>query len=103
MSAMIALIQIMEKSKDYVNSKGKLMEISKIDNDGITNKERIKLLLVIWKSTWISSILGVMPGVGGGVSQFLCYNEVKKTSKNPQEFGKGSLEGIALLKLVTIL
>lgn len=95
MIAMIALIQIMEKSKDYVNSKGKLMKISKIDNDGITNKERIKLLPAIWKSTWISSILGVMPGVGGGVSQFLCYNEVKRTSKNPQEFGKGSLEGIA--------
>ncbi|MGL4955292.1 MAG: tripartite tricarboxylate transporter permease, partial [Cetobacterium sp.] len=58
-------------------------------------KERINLLPAIWKSTWISSILGVMPGVGGGVSQFLCYNEVKRTSKNPQEFGKGSLEGIA--------
>lgn len=36
-----------------------------------------------------------MPGVGGGVAQFLCYNEARRTSKHPEEFGKGSLEGIA--------
>ena len=34
-------------------------------------------------------------GVGGGVAQFLCYNEVRRTSKHPEEFGKGCLEGIA--------
>lgn len=33
--------------------------------------------------------------VGGGVAQFLCYNEVRRTSKHPEEFGKGCLEGIA--------
>lgn len=95
MIAMIALIQVMEKSRDYMNDKGVTAEAAKIDNEGMTNKERIALLPAIWKSTWISSILGVMPGVGGGVSQFLCYNEVKRTSKHPEEFGKGSLEGIA--------
>ncbi|MCC8075781.1 MAG: tripartite tricarboxylate transporter permease, partial [Clostridiales bacterium] len=35
------------------------------------------------------------PGVGGGVAQFLCYNEARRTSKHPEEFGKGCLEGIA--------
>ena len=95
MIAMIALIQVMEKSRDFMNSKDSVEEIAKIDKEGISNKERKALLPAIWKSTWISAILGVMPGVGGGVSQFLCYNEVKRTSKHPEEFGKGSLEGIA--------
>lgn len=47
------------------------------------------------RSSAIASILGAMPGVGGGVAQFLCYNEVRRTSKHPEEFGKGCLEGIA--------
>ena len=36
-----------------------------------------------------------MPGVGGGVAQFMCYNECRRASKHPEKFGKGSLEGIA--------
>ncbi|MCQ4838223.1 tripartite tricarboxylate transporter permease, partial [[Clostridium] symbiosum] len=47
------------------------------------------------RSSAIASILGAMPGVGGGVAQFMCYNECRRASKRPQDFGKGSLEGIA--------
>ena len=47
------------------------------------------------RSSSIASILGAMPGVGGGVAQFMCYNEARRASKHPEEFGKGSLEGIA--------
>ena len=47
------------------------------------------------RSSVVASVLGAMPGVGGGVAQFLCYNEARRTSKHPEEFGKGSLEGIA--------
>ena len=95
MIAFIALIEVMIKSGDYINTKGKNGDISKIDNEGLTRKERKSIIPAILKSTGISSIIGVMPGVGGGVSQFISYNEAKRTSKHPEEFGKGSLEGLA--------
>lgn len=95
MIALIALIQIIIKSRDFINSKGELGDITKIDNEGMTKKERKGILPAILRSTAIASFIGVMPGVGGGVAQFLCYNEVKRASKHPEEFGKGSLEGIA--------
>jgi putative tricarboxylic transport membrane protein len=95
MIAMIALIQVMGKSKDYINAGGDLGDMAKIDSEGITMKERKSLIPAILKSVGISSLIGVMPGVGGGVSQFLCYNEAKRGSKHPEMFGKGSLEGIA--------
>lgn len=95
MIAMIALIEVMKKSRDFINTKGEIGDISKIDNEGITNKERISLLPAIFRSTAIAAVIGALPGVGGGVSQFLCYNEAKRVSKHPEEFGKGSLEGVA--------
>lgn len=95
MIAMIALIEVMKKAKDYINTKGDIGDVSHIDNAGINNKQRKALLPAIFRSTAIASVIGAMPGVGGGVAQFLCYNEVKRASKHPEEFGKGSLEGIA--------
>jgi putative tricarboxylic transport membrane protein len=38
---------------------------------------------------------GLMPGGGGSIAAFMAYNEAKRWSKNPEEFGKGSPEGIA--------
>lgn len=38
---------------------------------------------------------GVTPGAGGTVASFLSYNEARRWSKNPQEFGHGSPEGVA--------
>ncbi|MGI9384923.1 MAG: tripartite tricarboxylate transporter permease [Methyloligellaceae bacterium] len=41
------------------------------------------------------SLLGALPGLGGSPAAFLGYFLAQRFSKSPQEFGKGSLEGIA--------
>lgn len=38
---------------------------------------------------------GLMPGGGGSIAAFLAYNEARRWSKRPDEFGKGSPEGVA--------
>jgi putative tricarboxylic transport membrane protein len=38
---------------------------------------------------------GCMPGAGGSIAAFMAYNEAKRWSKTPEEFGKGSPEAIA--------
>ncbi|MBI3707848.1 MAG: tripartite tricarboxylate transporter permease [Proteobacteria bacterium] len=43
----------------------------------------------------IGSIEGVTPGAGGTIAAFLSYNEARRWSKHPEEFGHGSIEGIA--------
>lgn len=93
--ALIALTQVVQKLRDFKLSGGKLDDANKIDKNGITGKERKSILPACLKSSAIASIMGAMPGVGGGVAQFLCYSEARRTSKHPEEFGKGSLEGIA--------
>ena len=95
MIALIALTQVVQKLRDFVISGGKLDDANVIDNEGLTRKELVKILPACTRSSAIASILGAMPGVGGGVAQFMCYNECRRASKHPEMFGKGSHEGIA--------
>jgi putative tricarboxylic transport membrane protein len=41
------------------------------------------------------SLLGALPGLGGSPAAFLGYFLAQRFSKKPEEFGKGSLEGVA--------
>jgi putative tricarboxylic transport membrane protein len=46
-------------------------------------------------STVIGIIVGIMPGAGGSVASFVSYSEGRKVAHEPENFGKGSLEGVA--------
>lgn len=95
MIAFIALIQVVLKSRDFILSRGEAQDMTTIDRQGLSKEEGKSILAPCLRSSAIASIIGAMPGVGGGVAQFMCYNEVRRVSKRPQDFGKGSLEGIA--------
>lgn len=43
----------------------------------------------------IGYVIGVIPGAGASIASFVSYAVAKKTSKTPEKFGKGSIEGIA--------
>jgi putative tricarboxylic transport membrane protein len=38
--------------------------------------------------------IGVIPGMGGAVSQFIAYAHAQHTSRHPETFGKGNVEGV---------
>lgn len=42
----------------------------------------------------IGTFIGALPGIGSTVSPWLAYAVSKKTSKNPEEYGKGSVTGL---------
>ena len=53
----------------------------------------------VWKtilrSSGIGTFIGVLPAEGATVASMIGYNEAKRWSEKPEEFGKGSPEGIA--------
>lgn len=52
----------------------------------------------IWtyiKSSIIGVLVGMMPGGGASMASFVAYAEAKRTSKEPEKYGKGSHEGLA--------
>jgi putative tricarboxylic transport membrane protein len=47
------------------------------------------------RGTFLGSILGLLPGGGAIMSSFVSYAVEKRISKNPQEFGRGAVAGVA--------
>ncbi len=47
------------------------------------------------RGTFLGAALGVLPGGGPTLGAFSAYTLEKKISKNPGEFGKGAVEGVA--------
>lgn len=53
----------------------------------------------VWKtilrSSGIGVFIGILPAEGATVASMIGYNEAKRWSKTPEQFGKGAIEGIA--------
>ncbi|MET0585038.1 MAG: tripartite tricarboxylate transporter permease [Candidatus Binatia bacterium] len=58
----------------------------------------VKDTFIHWKlvirCSAIGSLIGMMPGMGSGVGQFLAYAHAVQSSKNRERFGKGAIEGV---------
>jgi putative tricarboxylic transport membrane protein len=49
----------------------------------------------IAKGSLIGTFIGAIPGAGGDIAAFVSYSEAKRSSKHPEDFGKGVPEGVA--------
>lgn len=69
--------------------------IFKKKGEGLTLREFKECGRTILRSAFIGTGIGTIPGIGQVVSAFVCYGIAKGSSKHPEKFGKGSLEGVA--------
>ncbi len=93
---LFAISEIMMKSQYNPKTDHKTVSASAITKDKITKDEYRRC----WKPIGIGSLIGVIigatPGTGGGLAAFIAYNQVKQSSKHPETFGKGEIEGVAV-------
>jgi TctA family transporter len=54
-----------------------------------------RMVPAILRGTALGSVLGVLPGGGATLSAFAAYALEKKSSREPQRFGRGAIEGVA--------
>ena len=67
------------------------MEKKNIVQSIIYNLSRIKALVV---GSVSGVIIGLIPGAGGQIAGLVSYDQIKKLSKNKENFGKGEPDGI---------
>ncbi|MEM1679756.1 MAG: tripartite tricarboxylate transporter permease [Sulfolobales archaeon] len=48
----------------------------------------------ITRSALIGTFIGTLPGAGADIAAWVSYGVAKRVSKKPEDFGKGSLEGV---------
>jgi putative tricarboxylic transport membrane protein len=95
MVMLIGLFAVSEVLLQAENIKSKTITVLKVTSAKISFSELKSCSRTIFRSSIIGIILGAIPGLGGTPAAFLSYSEAKRKSKRPEEFGKGSLEGIA--------
>jgi putative tricarboxylic transport membrane protein len=84
-----------ESRLSFMGNKSIAPPSDKPEDNRVTWPEFKQLLPVIAKSTGSGTIIGMLPGIGAAVACFVAYGEARRTSKNPEQFGKGAIEGVA--------
>ena len=91
---LFALVEIMAKAERRLDRLN--LDTTQIKDDGVITKAEYKRMA---RPVLLSSIIGVMvgiiPGTGASEASWFSYNTAKNMSKHPEEFGHGSVEGIA--------
>jgi len=54
-----------------------------------------RLTVSIIRGSGIGALIGAVPGAGATIASLIAYNEEKRASKHPEQFGTGVLEGIS--------
>ena len=85
---------------------GELLSQSTVANVALERISSVVIKLPSWadlrrvratilRSCGIGTFIGILPAEGSTVAAIMGYNEAKRFSKHKEEFGKGSIEGIA--------
>ena len=90
--ALVEIISKAELSHQHLNTRAGT--IGK-DDGKITKEEYKRMLRPVIVSSIIGSCVGIVPGTGASEASWFSYNTAKNMSKHPEEFGHGSVEGIA--------
>lgn len=95
---LFAFSRLLHDVRDPVSAQRRLSGGEKQFTVKIEHLNAIKTIFKHWtlliRSSLIGVFTGVLPGAGGSIANILAYDQAKKTSKNPDAFGKGSPEGI---------
>ncbi len=98
LTGLFALGNIIEKVGQSFEKKVVADAVKMDKHDKLPISELWKYKWTLLKSSILGIIIGIIPGTGTGIASFISYNEAKRNSKHPEEYGHGSLEGIAAVE-----
>ncbi len=83
-----------------IEVRGAKAEMMPTDNsdaarNGLTWAEYKPCVPHVIRSSFIGSFIGMLPGLGSAIAAFVAYGEGKRRAKNPDDWGRGALEGVA--------
>ena len=93
--AMSEILFQMQKSRLLEKSGAELARTASRAESRVSRAELKSVIRTAVRSSGIGVVIGVLPGLGATMAAFMAYGAAKKASRHPEEFGKGSLEGVA--------
>jgi putative tricarboxylic transport membrane protein len=90
-----AIAEVLNLAEEVTKmSKVKAYEFKPIKGFGFTWKEFKPQWFNVIRSTAIGIGIGILPGIGGSTSGILSYIAAKNSSKYPEKFGTGIMDGV---------
>ena len=89
---------VLSNCEDYKNANKSFLERhnATLGTKMLPTLSEVPRYLVNWiVSSVVGIIVGILPGAGGNIGSWIAYDQAKKRSKHQEEFGNGSLEGLA--------
>ena len=90
---LFSMSQVLVLADHKIRKAGNLVEF---DDRVLLSRKELKLICpTVFRSWIIGNLIGILPGAGASIASFMGYNEARRASKHKEDFGKGSIEGIA--------
>lgn len=89
---LFAVTEIMSKAHGVYKPVATITEFKSEKKQSFWDVFKYKTTLL--KSSVIGTFIGAVPGTGAAIASFLSYNEAKRVSKHPDEFGHGSEDAV---------
>lgn len=94
MYAMSQLLSELEPKKGGNSTSGTLISGDMRPHLWQTIKDIILKPINVIRSSLIGVFIGAVPGAGSSISNLLAYDQAKRASKHPENFGKGEPQGV---------
>ena len=91
-----AISEVLKSAKESMGAGIQTDQISgfSIKGFGFSLKEFISQIGNCIKSAVVGILIGILPGIGAGTANIVAYTTVKNTSKYPEKFGTGIIDGV---------
>lgn len=90
-----AITQVLKETSTRLEKLEKNAGITKVTTALLSLKEIWALKATLLRGSLIGTLIGILPGAGATIASFVAYGVELKSSKTPQKFGTGIMEGIA--------
>ena len=90
---LFSMSQVLILAEKKIKQRAKAAKFS--DKITLSGKEIKRITPTILRSWIIGNLIGILPGAGASIACFLGYNTSRQFSHHKEEFGKGSIEGVA--------
>jgi putative tricarboxylic transport membrane protein len=93
---MLGIFAIKQIVVDYARGQQEMPEVDVASLKGfnIPIKDFLQNKMNIFRSFMIGLWIGFLPGMGAGLSNMVAYAQAKSSSKTPEAFGEGCVDGI---------
>ena len=91
----VGMFGIAEILRNLENERDRDVSVKSVSGLLLSRADLSRILRPVIRGTALGSALGVLPGAGHVLASFASYTVEKKVSKQPREFGRGAIEGVA--------